>query len=445
MMDNMIKKHVNEIKEDLIKWRRDFHKYAEVGHTEFRTTSIIASYLLNLGYEIKLGTEIFKKESMLGLPSDEQLNMFMQRAIDDGADPVLVEKMNGGMTGVVAKIGKGKPVIALRMDIDAMPITECYEKGYRPFDNNYSSVHKDACHSCGHDGHAALGMGVAYVLSKMKDNIKGTIKLIFQPAEEGVRGAKPMVDAMVVDDVDVLFGGHLYNNHDTGTIIYDVCNFAATYKLDVDFIGSTSHAGGMPEGGNNALLAAATAILNLHALPRHSEGLSRINVGKVNAGIARNSICPEATLIMEIRGANSTINDAMYQKAETIIKSSAQMHGCNYEIRKMGHAETATDSPRLIDYMKKRLNSMEGINTKLAKKKGGGSEDFCTMMTRVQLNGGLAASMGIGSSLNSITQYQEKYKDMKSIAHSKYFDFDENALHVAVRVYVDLLLHYTNC
>ncbi len=134
-------------------------------------------------------------------------------------------------------------------------------------------------HACGHDGHTAIGLGLAHTLKQFESGLHGVIKLIFQPAEEGTRGARAMVDAGVVDDVDYFTAVHIGTGVPAGTVVCGSDNFMATTKFDAHFTGTAAHAGAKPEDGHNALLAAAQATLALHAIAPHSEGASRVNVG----------------------------------------------------------------------------------------------------------------------------------------------------------------------
>lgn len=127
--------------------------------------------------------------------------------------------------------------------------------------------------------HTAIGLGLAHVLKQYAAQLNGVIKLIFQPAEEGTRGARAMVAAGVVDDVDYFTAIHIGDRRAGGTVVCGGDNFMATTKFDVQFSGVAAHAGGKPEDGRNALLAAAQAALGLHAIPPHSAGASRVNVG----------------------------------------------------------------------------------------------------------------------------------------------------------------------
>ena len=182
-------------REKLITRRRDFHNYPEVAWTEFRTASIVADTLASLGYQVLTGEEVINQEAMMGVPSAEELEEQMKRALRQGANPQWVEKMQGGKTGVVGVMSFSKPgpTVAFRFDMDANDVIEAEVDGHRPYREGFASVNKGAMHACGHDGHTTLGLSLAEVLVGLKDALTGTVKIIFQPAEEGVRGAKAMV------------------------------------------------------------------------------------------------------------------------------------------------------------------------------------------------------------------------------------------------------------
>lgn len=147
---------------------------------------------------------------------------------------------------------------------------------------------------------AAAGLGTAIILSEIKDRLSGTVKLIFQPGEEGSRGAAAMEAAGILEGVDYIFGGHIgFQARRSGDLICGTRGFLATTKLDVTFAGKPAHAGSAPEEGRNALRAAAACALNLHAISRHGQGASRINVGSLHAGQGRNVIPPNAVLQLE--------------------------------------------------------------------------------------------------------------------------------------------------
>jgi aminobenzoyl-glutamate utilization protein A len=298
----------DKIENKIIDYRRDFHKYPESGWTEFRTASIIAGKLKKLGYEVKVGKEVMNTDNMMGLPDDEILEENYKRALAQGADSEYVEKLKGGFTAVVGILDNGDgPTIGMRFDMDAVDVDESKLENHFPYKEGFVSVNEDVMHACGHDGHTAIGLGIAEVLMEIKDSIKGKVKLIFQPAEEGVRGAKAIATSGILDDVDYMIGGHLgIKENSSGELYCGLGGFLATSKFDAYFTGVSTHAGGTPEKGKNALLAAATATINLNAIPRHSEGATRINVGKLTAGTGRNVIPARAHMMIEIRGATQS-------------------------------------------------------------------------------------------------------------------------------------------
>jgi aminobenzoyl-glutamate utilization protein A len=343
--------------------------------------------------------------------------------------------VRGGFTGVVGVLGNGDgPTVGLRFDIDALPLRESRSPDHRPAREEFASINDGpldpAMHACGHDGHAAIGLGVAEILAGLADRIPGTVKLIFQPAEEGVRGAKSMVKAGVVDDVDYMLGLHLYSRWEMGALTCGMGGYLATSKFDALFTGEPAHAGASPQGGKNALLAAATAVLNLYAIPRHREGTTRINVGRLEAGTGRNVICPEAQLVIETRGATTALNDYMYTRATSVLNAAAAMYDCTVSLRAMGGAESA-DSDRELAERVAAIATAMGTFTMRPPENGGGSEDYTYMMKRVQAQGGLATSIGLGADVGGGGH------------HTATFDIDERALSLAVallsRVTINLI------
>ncbi|HSR32138.1 MAG TPA: amidohydrolase [Anaerolineae bacterium] len=406
----------------LVAFRRDFHRYAESGWTEFRTASLVARRLADLGYQVEAGREVIRDEDRMGLPGSEVLDRNWQRALEQGGDPEFLEIVKGGFTGVVGILPGGRgPTVGLRFDMDAVDIKEADHQDHRPAREGFASVNDGAMHACGHDGHTAVGLGLAEVLMSLRDELNGTVKLIFQPAEEGVRGAKAMVGAGVVDDVDYLLGHHLYSGWPVGEIRPGRDDYLATTKFDAILTGVPSHAGGKPNEGKNALLAAATAVLNLHAIPRHREGATRINVGRLNAGTGRNVICPFAHLVVETRGETTELNDYVYDYALRVLRSAAAMHGCTLQIKAMGSAQSGRSDSDLAERVEKIALVLEGISIRQPEK-GSGSEDFTYMMTRVQSNGGMATNIGVGADLGGWGH------------HTAEFDFNEQALRMAVEL-----------
>ena len=427
----------------LIYDRRNFHKHAESGWTEFRTASLISQRLTGLGFKVLSGEDVCSPEARMGLPPDDVLEAHWVRAQRESADPVFLESMRGGFTGVVGVLHHGEgPTIGLRFDMDALDLVESDDPTHRPAAEGFASIHETVCHACGHDGHAAIGLGIASLLAQLHDEIRGTVKLIFQPAEEGVRGARSMVAAGVVDDVDLLLGHHLVTGCAVGELFPGMSGYAATQKFDVTFHGAPAHAGGSPEGGKNAMLAAANAVLNLYALPRHRDGFTRVNVGKLIAGTGRNVIPAESTLVAEVRGETSALCASMVERAMAIIDSSASMHGCTSSVRTMGGAGTATSDEALAQRVQTIASRMP--DTAFHKmEKMGGSEDFTEMITRVQENGGLATNIGIGADFFG-TRYQDTDRERVLPAHTGVYDIDERALAFATRLLTTIVFDLMN-
>jgi aminobenzoyl-glutamate utilization protein A len=406
--------------------RQDFHKYAETGWFEMRTTSIIARHLTNLGYEVLLGEDVCDRETRMGVPSDAELEAHYALALEQGADPEFLPYTKGGMTGVVGilRCGEG-PTVAMRFDIDALGVVEADEPEHRPAAEGFASVNRGAMHACGHDGHATMGMGVAEVLMAIKDQLHGTVKLIFQPAEEGVRGAKSIVAKGHLDGVDYFLGSHMTGRkpEDDSQLIPGSCGSLATCKYDVTYRGKSSHAGGAPHMGKNALLAAAAAVVNLYAIPRHGAGASRINVGKLVAGSGRNVIADEAFMEIELRGATTEINNYMIGYAEDILRNTAAMYGCSCEMKLMGAADSANSDEDFCLDVKRILSEKMGIrmSDKLMLHVGG-SEDVSYMMNRVREQGGKATFMRVLSI-------------MAGPAHNRRYDYQEEALATGVKAF----------
>lgn len=383
--------------QELTALRRDLHKHPETGWFEMRTTSIIARKLTEMGYEVLLGEDVCLKESRMGVPSDQELEQHYQLALEQGADPEFLPYTKGGMTGAIAilRCGEG-PTVALRFDIDALGVIESQDADHIPCKEGFASINHGAMHACGHDGHTCVGLGVAKTLMEIKDQLHGTVKLIFQPAEEGVRGAKSIVDKGHLDDVDYCIGAHITpNDQELSDVTPGAYGSLATCKYDVTYRGLSAHASGAPQLGKNAMLAAVTAVLNLNAIPRHSDGGTRINVGRLVAGTGRNVIPDEAFMEIEVRGDTTALNDYMCQKAMAIIQHSAQMYDCTYDVKLMGAASSVMSDE---DFAQSIGEIAKKVGLKPSSKimgKSTGSEDFAYMMNKVQENGGKAVFLRV--------------------------------------------------
>ena len=413
-----------EILPEMTATRRDFHKHAESGWFEMRTSSIIARKLTELGYEVLVGEAVCDRDTRMGVPGEDRLEKHYQWAAEHGADPEFLPATRGGMTGVIGilRCGEG-PTVAMRFDIDALGVNETADGEHRPAREGFASINHGSMHACGHDGHASIGLGVAKVLMSIRENLHGTVKLIFQPSEEGVRGAKSIVEKGHLDGVDFFLGNHI-----NGTLTEDanakavagVYSSLATTKLDAIFHGHAVHAGARPNEGRNALLAAATAVMNLNAIPRHNAGATRINVGTLHAGSGRNVIADTAVMELEIRGANTEINDYMTEYATRILEAAAQMHGCTVEVKLMGAAEALCSDKALADRMEE-VFAEAGLPF-VSAIPGGGSEDISYMMNRVQTQGGLAV-------------FFRTVCKVSGGAHHVNYDFDESVMVTGVKAF----------
>lgn len=409
---------------EMVAVRRDLHKHAESGWFEMRTSSIIARKLTDLGYRVLVGEAVCDRDARMGVADEAVLQAQYERAVAQGADPEFVPYTKGGMTGVIGILECGEgPTVAMRFDIDALGVFEASDEEHRPYREGFSSVNNGFMHACGHDGHTSIGLGVAKILMEIKDSLHGTVKLIFQPAEEGVRGAKSIVEKGHLDDVDFVIGNHISNRSakaGDAELIPGIYSSLATTKLDVVYKGKASHAGAAPHLGNNALLAAASAVMNLNAIPRHGEGASRINIGTLHAGSGRNVIADEAKMELEIRGATTEINAYMTHYATKILENCADMYGCSCAIKLMGAAEAMCSDKILADRVAAVAKQVSLKPVEITT--GGGSEDYSYMMNRVQQHGGQAVFF---RSLTTIS----------GTSHGRYYDFDESVMPTAVKIF----------
>lgn len=437
MMKERVLNSALKLKEETVRLRRDFHKYPESGFCEFRTASKIINYLKALGFDVKYGRDAVDKSALLGVPSVEVLSGEKARAISEGADPDLCNSLEGGCTAVVATINgkrEGKRnVVAFRFDIDCNELTESDSEHHLPTRLGFASVHKGLTHACGHDGHTAMGLTLARILKDISNEFSGTVKLIFQPAEEGVRGAEAMVAAGVVDDVDYFFSGHLgMVANKTGILYSSVGGFLCASKFDAVFEGKSAHAGNAPQDGNNALLAAAQATLALHAISRHGEGASRINVGVIEGGSGRNVIPDHAAIKFETRGQTQRINDYMVERAKKIVSTSADMYNVEAKMDCVGRAISLDvvdeEFAAQINSIAKEFGAFDDVREYADLN---ASEDCTAFMSRVCELGGRAAYLLIGSHLAN------KH-------HTKDFDFDEESLTLAAALYAYLAIKFAN-
>ncbi len=428
-MYDQITAMAKEIFERSVARRRDLHRHPETGWLEMRTSAVIAGILTELGYEVLTGSNVLDGEARLGLPSEAALREHANLIRENWNTPLtyLTEEMEAGYTGVIGilRCGPG-PVCALRFDIDALGVLEDESSGHRPAREGFASLCPGVMHACGHDGHTAIGLGVAEVLMSVKEQLHGTVKLIFQPAEEGVRGARAIVSKGHLDDVDYFIGTHLapLDGPDDGAVTPATYGSLATTKYDVIYHGAPAHAGGFPEKGRNALMAAASAAMGLAAIPRHSEGASRVNTGTLHAGTGRNVIPDYAKMEIELRGETTAVNAYMEDSARRICEAAAAMYGCTCEMICMGAADSHHSDLALADraaaLIERELPDIRVSSVRNVR--NWGSEDISLMMNRVQSHGGQAICM------RNMTR-------MEAPQHTADFDFDETVLEEGIRIF----------
>ncbi|MCC3648398.1 M20 family metallo-hydrolase [Cytobacillus oceanisediminis] len=415
---------MSNLENQLKEWRRDFHRYPEGGFLEMRTASIVASILDELGFGLEMGRQVMAADYFMGKPNQEETAAHYQWALENGAKKDYIEPFKDGYTGIVATMDTKKegPTIAFRVDMDALPIHESEADSHFPQKEGFRSAVPNTMHACGHDAHTTIGLGLASLIAENKDSLKGKIKLIFQPAEEGTRGARSMAEAGVIDDVDYLIASHVGTGVPDGHFVASKNGFLATSKLDVTFKGVSSHAGGNPEEGKNALLAAASVALNIYAIPRHSEGATRINVGELHAGSGRNIIADKAVLKIETRGETTKINEYVKAQAEAVIAGSAQMYGVEYEIHTVGEAISAHGSKELASVLHACAQEASYIKESILEDNSpAGSEDATFFMERVQQNGGQATYCIFGT-------------ELAAGHHNEKFDINEGTMMNAVQL-----------
>jgi aminobenzoyl-glutamate utilization protein A len=411
--------------ESLRHWRRDFHRFPETAWCEFRTTSLIAAALAAVGYDIKLGDQIVSTSAVMGRQIQEDQEK--RRALAQGADPFWLEKIT--LTGLIAELDTGRPgpCVALRVDLDAVHLQESEQADHFPVCAGFASQNPGCMHACGHDGHAALGLVLGLQLAEKQQQLSGRIKLIFQPAEEGCRGGKALAAGGELDDIDQLYAIHLGIHAASGELVVCPDGFLSSTKFDVEFIGRAAHAGLEPNAGANALAAACQAVGQMLAIPRHRDGMTRLNIGQLLSNGERNVVPAYAMLQGETRGATAPLNDYVFSSVQRIVQGTALAHDVDYRIRRQGEAIAIHNSPALVHTVT-LLASQLGFNV-IHQRPFGASDDAGFLLERVQKSGGQAAYLVLGA-------------DLSAGHHASQFDFDEQALEKGLELLDALFCHH---
>ncbi len=415
--------------------RREFHKNPETGWREYRTSARIAEILQTIGdIEILQGIDVVDVDAIIEPVrlSEKERAEEINRAIKQGANADILAR-SGGYPGVIAIINSDKPgpTTAFRFDIDALPYGEVSSSWYRPTKEGFCSVVSDANHACGHDGHTAIGIGLAAKLTESGAIKNGRVKIIFEPAEETFSGAESIVSKGHLDDVDYFVGIHLALSGNgrplkSGEICCGCKDFLSDRQIDVHYEGKAAHPCGASHEGKNALLAACTAALNLHSIAQHEAGLFRVNVGEIHAGVCANTIAPNALLRVEYRGETAEISAYGKQRVETIIRTSAEMYDMGYHLVDYGEVPAGASDDAMMEKIRIAAKNVPYFKDVIFEGNVGGTDDATVMMSRVQQNGGIATFIGIGT-------------DSTDVLHGESFDFDEDCMPATVDMLFNLL------
>ncbi len=344
-------KMATEIEGKMIEWRRDIHQNPELSNREYKTAEKIASHLKSLGIEVQTGVA---KTGVVGILKGE----------------------------------KPGPVVALRADIDALPVTE---RTPVPFASKaigeYNGVETGVMHACGHDTHVAILMATAEVLSKMKADLKGTVKFIFQPAEEGAPegeegGAQLMVKEGVLKspDVDVIFGLHISAGTPVGTLTYKPGGaMAASDRFYITVKGQQSH-GSRPWGGVDPIVASAQIINGLQTIVSRQTELTKeaavISVGIINGGVRNNIIPEKVEMVGTIRTLDSEMQKIIHDKIRLTATKIAESMGATAEVDiKIGYPVTYNHL-ELTAKMAPTLERVAGKQNVKVVEASTGAEDF---------------------------------------------------------------------
>lgn len=351
-------KDIASVEQKVIEWRRDFHQNPELGNREFKTAEKIAKHLKSLGIDVQTGV---------------------------------------AKTGVVGILKGNKPgkVVALRADIDALPVTERNDLAFKSeVTTTFLGAETSVMHACGHDTHTAILMGVAEVLSKNKDKIKGTVKFIFQPAEEGPPpgeegGAKLMVKEGVLDNpkVDAIFGLHINSATPAGTIRYKPGGtMAATERFVVKVKGKQSH-GSQPWSGVDPILISAQIINGFQSIISRESKLTEeaavITVGKITSGLRFNIIPESAEMIGTVRTLDPDMREKIIRRMDEMAAGIAKSYGGEAAIEWQNMTVVTYNDLDLTAQMLPTLQKVGGAENIHLQKAVTGGEDFSFFQEKV--------------------------------------------------------------
>jgi amidohydrolase len=394
----------SQIEADVIKWRRHFHQNPELSNREFKTSETVAEFLRSLGMEVK--TKI-------------------------------------GLTGVIGilKGGQPGPVIALRADMDALPITETTDV---PFASKVKDIFNGretgVMHACGHDAHMAMLMGAAKILSSVKEELKGTVKFIFQPAEEGPpegeEGGAPLMikeGALKNPDVDAIFGMHIRSDVKRDLLMYRAEGImAGADVLKIKIKGRNAH-GGTPWLGVDPITVSAQLILALQTIISRQSPLTDdaaiLSIGAIHGGNRYNIIPDEVELLGTIRTFNKGMRKSIHEKVRRTTQHIAESAGATAEVIIDDVYNITYNDPALMEQMLPSLKKAAGEENTVHTKALTWSEDFSYFQENVP---GVYIFIG-GASPDAVNPPAH---------HTPDFFLDERSFQLGVRAFCHVAVDY---
>ena len=388
-----VRLQIRSLQPQLIEWRRGIHQKPELGFQEKLTAEFISQKLQAWGVEHQTG-------------------------IAETGIVVIIK-------GEKSQYGK---VLGIRADMDALPVQEENEV-------SYCSQHDGVMHACGHDGHTAIAMGTAYYLQQHRQDFAGTVKIIFQPAEEGPGGAKPMIEAGVLKnpDVDAMIGLHLWNDLPVGTVgVRPGPLLAAVDFFNCTILGKGGH-GALPHQTIDSIVVAAQIVNALQTIvARNVNPLDSavVTIGELHAGTKMNVIAHTARMTGSLRYFNTHLAGFFKQRIEQIIAGVCQSHGANYDLEYINLYPAVINNPGIAELVRNVAESVVETPVNIVPEcQIMGSEDMSFFLQEVPGCYFLLGSANAAKNLN----YPH---------HHPRFDFDETALGMGVEMFVRCVEKY---
>lgn len=398
----------DRIESKCIEWRKDLHMNPELGNREFRTSKIIATHLKSLGIDVKEGIA------------------------------------KTGVVGIL-KGGKPGPCIALRADMDALPIVENVNLPFASKQKStYNGQEVGVMHACGHDTHVAILMSVAEILSGMRNDIKGTVKFIFQPAEEGPPageegGANLMVKEGVMDNpkVDVIFGLHIGSDIEIGRIEYKPGAFMASSDwFSIKVKGKGSH-GSQPWKGIDPIQVSAQIIEGLQSIVSRQSELTKapvvITVGKIHGGVRNNIISEECVMDGTIRTLDNNMQKEVHEKIKWTAQKIAEASGATAEVSIETKTLVTYNTPELVKKMIPSLEAAAGAGNVRERNWVTGAEDFSYYGTKAPAFFFYLGGMPRGNDPKKAPPH-----------HTADFFVDDQGMKTGINAFCQLVIDYMN-